>query len=77
MDPLDLDLSIDQLADFRWHLRNALDNNILEEIKFYIDEVVPQLHNDNQVTRSVLQTRLELEADLLRITFEDEWKTLT
>tara|TARA_R110002012_G_scaffold122003_1_gene271765 strand:+ start:248 stop:466 length:219 start_codon:yes stop_codon:yes gene_type:complete len=72
MDPLDLDLSIDQLADFRWHLRNALDNNILEEIKFYIDEVVPQLHNDNQVTRSVLQTRLELEADLLRITFEDE-----
>ena len=72
MDPLDLDLSIDQLEDFRWHLRNALDNNILEEIKFYIDEVVPQLHNDNQVTRSVLQTRLELEADLLRITFEDE-----
>ena len=67
-----MNLSIDQLENFRWHLRNALDNNILEEIKFYVDEVVPHMHNDNRAARSVLQTRLELEAQLLRITFEDE-----
>ena len=72
MDPLDLDLSIDQLADFRWHLRSHLEDSIFEEIKLYIDEVVPHMHNDNRAARSVLQSRLELEAEQLRITFEDE-----
>ena len=67
-----MNLSIDQLEDFRWHLRNALNNNILEEIKFYVDQVAPQLHNDSEAKRAQLLITLCDEAQLLRITFEDE-----
>ena len=70
-------LSIDQLENFRWHLRNALDNNIFDEIKFYVDEVAPHLYDEDDQKRSQLLNTLMDEAQLLRITFEDEWKTLT
>ena len=65
-------LSTDQLEDFRWHLSNALDNNIFEEIMFYVDQVAPQLHNDNEAKRAQLVNTLCDEAQLLRITFDDE-----
>ena len=65
-------LSIDQLEDFRWHLRNALDNNIFDEIKYYVDEVAPQLYDDDEQKRSKVMDTLMDEAQLLRITFEDE-----
>ena len=65
-------LSTDQLEDLRWHLRNALDNNIFEEIMFYVDQVAPQLHNDNEAKRAQLVNTLCDEAQLLRITFDDE-----
>ena len=65
-------LSIDQLEDFRWHLRNALDNNIFDEIKYYVDEVAPQLYDDDEQKRSKVMNTLIDEAQLLRITFEDE-----
>ena len=67
-----MNLSIDQLENFRWHLRNALDNNIYDEIKFYIDQVAPELHNDNEAKRAQLLNTLCDEAQLLRITFDDE-----
>jgi hypothetical protein len=67
-----MNLSTDQLEDFRWHLRNALDNNILEEINFYVDQVASQLHNDNEAKRAQLINTLCDEAQLLRITFDDE-----
>ena len=70
-------LSIDQLEDFRWHLRNALDNNIFDEIKYYLDEVAPQLYDDDEQKRSKLMDTLIDEASLLRITFEDEWLETT
>ena len=72
IDSLKMKLSIDQLEDFRWHLRNALDNNIYDEIKFYIDQVAPQLYDDNELKRAQLLNTLCDEAQLLRITFEDE-----
>ena len=65
-------LSIDQLENFRWHLRNALDNNIFDEIKFYVDEVAPDLYDEDDQKRSQLLNTLMDEAQLLRITFEDE-----
>ena len=65
-------LSIDQLENFRWHLRNALDNNIFDEIKFYVDEVAPHLYDDDDQKRSQLLNTLMDEAQLLRIIFEDE-----
>ena len=71
-DLLKMRLSLDQLENFRWHLRNALDNNILDEVNFYVDQVAPQLHDDNEQKRAQVLNTLMDEAQLLRITFEDE-----
>ena len=61
-----------QRTHFRTFLRSALDNNIYDEVNYYLEKLADWHFSEEEIESGAVQELLFEEAQLINITFADE-----
>ena len=57
---------------FKHFLRNALDNNIHDEVNYYLENLADYYFSEEEIESGLVRDRLFEEAQFLRIIFDNE-----
>ena len=70
-------MTVVQRTHFRTFLRSALDNNIHDEVNYYLENLADWHFSEDEIESGLVKELLFEESQLVNITFTDEWKITT